>query len=62
MHSTDQPTQAQATEALGDPKSFQLEDNRSRKIFRSYTLRCDLRRFVWWHWRSGVLDTFVARI
>ena len=33
MLGMDQPTQAQATEALGDPKSFQLEDNRRREIF-----------------------------
>jgi hypothetical protein len=63
MHTIEQPTQAEATKAQGDPKSLQPGVDWGGKLFfRCYTSRFVLRRFFEWHKLNGVLDSFVARL
>jgi hypothetical protein len=62
MHPIEHPTQAQATKAQGDPKSFQPGVNWGGKLFfQCYISHFVLRRFFEWHKFSGALDSLVAR-
>lgn len=63
MHPIEQPTQAEATKAQGDPKSLQPGGQLGRQAFFGFiTSRFVSRRFFEWHKLSRVLDSFVARI
>ena len=63
MHHLEQTTQAEATKAQDDLKSFQSKFNwRGKLFFRCYITRFVLRQFFEWHKLNGVLDSFITRI